>query len=68
MRTQMNVPLEYVEAEIADQAMLKQPAVIEDIEFDGLSGVVVVTVDVEGSEAHKLPWIDADPDVIGVPV
>jgi hypothetical protein len=68
MRTQMNVPLEFVESEIAARHLLEEPISIEDIEFDGLSGVVSVRVDIDDREAHKLPWIETEPDVIGVPV
>ena len=66
MRTQMNVPLEFVESEIAERHLLKEPISIEQIEIDELSGVAVVTVDIDENEAYKLPWVDSD--VVGAPV
>jgi len=68
MRTKMNVPLEFVELEIAERHLLKEPLTIEEIEFDALSDVIVISVDIDESEAYKLPWIESDPEVIGVPV
>ena len=65
MRTQMNVPLECVEAEFAERYV---PISIEGIEFDEISGVVSLKVDVDSDDAYKLPWIDAGPEIEGIPV
>lgn len=68
MRTKMNVPLEFVESEIAERHLLKESFAIEEIEFDALSDVIIVSVDIDESEAYKLPWIETDPEITGVPV
>ena len=70
MRTQLNVPLEYVEDEIIRSHLLDGQLDIEGVEFDGLSGVMVITVEVDSEDATKIPWIESDyeDDIDGVPV
>jgi hypothetical protein len=70
VRTQLNVPLEFVEDEIIKSHLLDGQLDIEDMEFDELSGVMVITVEVDAEDATKLPWIETDyeDDIDGVPV
>lgn len=65
-RMKLNVPLEFVESWVAEEHLFDEPISIENIEFDDLSRIAVVTVDVDDAEAYKLPWIETD--VCGVPV
>lgn len=66
---QLNVPLEYVEVLVAESHYLSDPIEIDDVSFDRMSRMLVVDVDVESSDAIKLPWIESDyEDVTGVPV
>jgi hypothetical protein len=70
VRTQLNVPLEFVEDEIIKSHLLDGQLDIEDMEFDELSGVMVITVEVDAEDATKLPWIETDyeDEIDGVPV
>ena len=68
MRAKLSVPLEFVEQLIADECRLDGPLVIENVMFDEDSLIAVMMADFDASDATKLPWIDSDPEVFGVPV
>ena len=67
MQVEMNVPLEFVEDEFAASNYLAESIRITDIEFDDLSRLAVVTVEVDESDVERLRWI-VDDDIVGIPV
>ena len=67
MQIEMNVPLEFVEDVFTGGRYFDEPIWITDIEFDELSRLAVVTVEVEESDVEKLRWV-VDDDIFGIPV